>query len=203
MTRNRLWIVVSLFFIASSQLRADEWPVKRGPARDPLPYRYDARVLKTIPKEFLDDSAACVLYSGTTHLIEPDGTVEAISHEITRLNSRKGIEKLGEYRSISYDPAYEKLTLNEACVIKADGKDALFEPAFALDLFGVAALAAIAAGEICQPAHTVPSRDVMSRSRAMMANASEWHPGLKPRPFMGFTLAAGSATSEPSLSSSA
>ena len=128
MTRNRLSIVVGLLFIAAAHLRADDWPVARGPSREPLPYRYDARVLKTIPKEFLDDSAACVLYSGITHLLEPDGTVEAISHEITRLNSRKGIEKLGEFRSISFDPTYEKLTLNEARVIKANGKIVPIEP---------------------------------------------------------------------------
>jgi tetratricopeptide (TPR) repeat protein len=128
MTRNRLGLVVSLLFIAAATVRANDWPVKRGPSHEPLPYRYDPRVLKTIPKEFLDDSAACILYSGTNNLIEPDGTVEAISHEITRLNSRKGIDKLGEYRSISYDPTYEKLTLNEARIIKADGKIVLIEP---------------------------------------------------------------------------
>ena len=27
----------------------------RGPSREPVPYRYDAKVLQTIPKEFLDD----------------------------------------------------------------------------------------------------------------------------------------------------
>jgi tetratricopeptide (TPR) repeat protein len=128
MMRNRLWLVVSLFFIVSTNLRADEWPVPRGASREPLPYRYDAKVLKTIPKEFLDDSTACILYSGNTHLVEPDGTVEAISHEITRLNSRKGIEKLGEFRSITFDPSYEKLTLNEARIIKANGKIVPIEP---------------------------------------------------------------------------
>ena len=85
-------------------------------------------VLKTIPKDFLDDATACVLYSGTTHLSKRDGTDEAITHEITRLNSRKGIDKLGEYRSIYFDPTYEKLTLNEARVIKANGKIVPIEP---------------------------------------------------------------------------
>src|SRR5207253_4567881 len=56
------------------------------------------------------------------------GTVEAISHEVTRLNSRKGIEKLGEYRSITFDPTYEKLTLNEARIIKVDGTIVPIEP---------------------------------------------------------------------------
>jgi hypothetical protein len=55
-------------------------------------------------------------------LIEPDGTIETITHEITRLNSRKAIQDLGEYRAITYAPAYEKLTLNEARVIKANGR---------------------------------------------------------------------------------
>ena len=120
MLQNRLWLVVGILVLTTARLHADDWPIPRGPSREPLPYRYDARVLKTIPKEFLDDSTACVLYTGTTHLIEPDGTVEAISHEITRLNSRKGIDKLGEFRSISYDPTYEKLTLNEARVISTN-----------------------------------------------------------------------------------
>src|SRR5712692_1724664 len=127
MRKTRWSLVVALFLVACGA-RADDWPIPRGPSREPLPYRYDAKVLKTIPKGFLDDSTACVLYSGTTHLIEPDGTVEAISHEITRLNSRKGIDKLGEFRSISYDPSYEKLTLNEARVIKANGKIVPIEP---------------------------------------------------------------------------
>ena len=107
---------------------ADDWPVPRGPSREPLPVSLRSKVLKTIPKEYLDDSTACVLYSGTTNLIEPDGTVEAISHEITRLNSRKGIEKLGEYRAITFDPTFEKLTLNEARIIKANGKIVPIEP---------------------------------------------------------------------------
>lgn len=126
MSRAR-WSLVVLFLLAA-HLRADEWPVPRGASREPLPYRYHAAVLKTIPKDVLDDSSACVLYTGTTHLLEVDGTSEAITHELTRLNSRKGIDKLGEYRAIYYDPTYEKLTLNEARVIKANGKIVLVEP---------------------------------------------------------------------------
>src|SRR5207253_6308096 len=45
-----------------------------------------------------------------------------ITHEVTRFNGRKGIEKLGEYRNIVFDPTYQKLTLNEARIHKADGK---------------------------------------------------------------------------------
>ena len=125
--RYARWSLIVLFFV-SGIVRADEWPVPRGKSREPLPYRYEPKVLKTIPKDVLDDATACVLYSGTTHLIEADGAVEAISHEITRLNSRKGIDKLGEYRSIYFDPTYEKLTLNEARVIKANGKIVPIEP---------------------------------------------------------------------------
>ena len=36
--------------------------------------------------------------------------------------------KLGEYRAISFDPTYEKLTLNVARIIKADGTIVLIEP---------------------------------------------------------------------------
>ena len=128
MLRSRSWLIVSLLFIAVNNSRADDWPVPRGPSREPLPYRYDPKVLKTIPKDVLDDSSACVLYSGTSHLIEPDGTVEMISHEITQLNSRKGIEKLGEFRAISFDPTFERLTLNEARILKADGSIVPIEP---------------------------------------------------------------------------
>src|SRR5207302_1671811 len=64
---------------------------------------------------------ACILYSGTTHLVESDGTIETVTHEITRLNGRKGIDKLGEYHNITYAPPYQKLTLNVARVLKANG----------------------------------------------------------------------------------
>ncbi len=124
---TRRWMLALLLLLPAA-VRAGDWPVPRGPSREPAPYRYDAKLLKDVPKAYLDEAAACVLYSGTTHLIEPDGTSETISHEITRLNARKGIEKLGEYRSISYNPAHEKLTLNLARVLKADGSFVDIEP---------------------------------------------------------------------------
>src|SRR5207253_803706 len=31
---------------------AETWPVPRGPAREPMPYRYDAKVWQTVPREF-------------------------------------------------------------------------------------------------------------------------------------------------------
>jgi tetratricopeptide (TPR) repeat protein/transglutaminase-like putative cysteine protease len=105
-----------------------DWPVPRGPSREPVPYKYDFDQWKQVPQEFLDDAPACVLYSGINYLIEPDGTIETITHEIIRLNSRKALQDLGEYRSISYTPAYEKLTLNVAQVCKPNGRCVPVEP---------------------------------------------------------------------------
>ncbi len=125
-TSALLSLVVCL--LAAVPVRADRWPVPRGPSREPSPYRHDAAVLQKLPKEFLEDSAACILYYGVTHLVEPDGTVETVTHEVTRLNGRKGVERFGEYRSITYDPGYQKLTLNEARVHKPDGRVVRIEP---------------------------------------------------------------------------
>src|SRR5262245_58878468 len=121
-------LIVLAALIFALPVRADDWPVKRGPANDIEPYRYDAKAWASVPREFLDDYSACTLYSCTTHLIEADGTVETITHEITRLNGRKGIEALGEYRNISYDPTHQSLTLNEARILKADGRVVPIEP---------------------------------------------------------------------------
>jgi tetratricopeptide (TPR) repeat protein len=128
MLRTRLALALAVSLLAITSVRADDWPVPRGPSREPAPYRYDPKVLKSIPKDVLDNATACILYAGTTYRVEPDGTTEMTSHEVTRLNSRKGIDKLGEYRAITFDPTYEKLTLNEASVIKADGKIVPIEP---------------------------------------------------------------------------
>ncbi len=114
--------LVLLAVAAAPVSAADAWPVPRGPSHEPNPYRYDPEQIKHLPKEFLEDVAACVLYAGNTHLVEPDGAIESIVHEITRLNGRKGIEKLGESRNITYDPSYQKLTLNDARIHKADGR---------------------------------------------------------------------------------
>jgi tetratricopeptide (TPR) repeat protein/transglutaminase-like putative cysteine protease len=107
---------------------AEGWPVKRGPSREPAPYKYDPAEWKKLPREFLEDFPACTLYNGLTYLVEADGTIEKISHEVTRFTGRKGVERLGEYRNITYDPAYETLTLNEARVFKADGKVVAIDP---------------------------------------------------------------------------
>jgi tetratricopeptide (TPR) repeat protein len=107
---------------------AADWPVPRGPANEIVAYRYDPAAWKHVPKEFLEDAPACILYAGNTYLVEADGTTEIIVHDITRFNGRKGIDKLGEYRNIVYDPTYQKLTLNEARIHKADGRVVPIEP---------------------------------------------------------------------------
>jgi tetratricopeptide (TPR) repeat protein len=114
--------------IAAASRAADKWAVAVGPSHEPDPFHYDAKLWKDVPKDYLDDAAACTLYAGTNYLVEPDGTIETVVHDVTRLNGRKGVEKLGEYRNISFDPAYEALTLNTAVVHKADGRDAPIEP---------------------------------------------------------------------------
>jgi tetratricopeptide (TPR) repeat protein/transglutaminase-like putative cysteine protease len=115
-------LVLLVGFWAAPLGRAADWPVARGPSREPVPYQYDAKAWQQVPKEFLEDAPACTLYAGVTHTVEEDGTIETVSHEITRLSSRKALDRLGEYRNITYTPAYEKLTLNEARVLKADGR---------------------------------------------------------------------------------
>jgi tetratricopeptide (TPR) repeat protein len=119
---------LALVLALSAAAPAADWPVARGPSHEPQPYRYDPGRWKQLPRAFLEDAPACTLYAGTTYLVEADGTVENVTHEIVRFNSRKAVEKLGEYRSISYDPAYQKLTLNVARVHKADGHSVPIEP---------------------------------------------------------------------------
>jgi tetratricopeptide (TPR) repeat protein len=108
--------------------RAADWPVPRGPSHEPEPYRYDAKKTPAVPRDFLDDALACVLYAGNSYLVEADGTLETVTHEVTRLNGRKGIDKLGEYRNVTYDPAFQKLTLNEARLHKADARIVEVQP---------------------------------------------------------------------------
>jgi tetratricopeptide (TPR) repeat protein len=113
---------IALLVGLSPAATAADWPVPRGPSREPQPYRYDPQLWKQVPRDFLEDAPACVLYAGISHLVEADGTVETVTHEVTRFNGRKGIERLGEYQNISYDPSFQKLTLNEGRVHKANGK---------------------------------------------------------------------------------
>src|SRR6516164_1546438 len=91
-----LLFVLALLPTLSTSLHAgDDWPVPRGPSHEPNPYRFDPTQVQRLPRTFLEDAAACVLYAGNTNLVEADGTIETITHEITRLNGRKGVEKLG------------------------------------------------------------------------------------------------------------
>jgi tetratricopeptide (TPR) repeat protein len=131
--RNPLQVLALTLLVLGTApaARAADWPVPRGPSREPLPYHYDPAQWKQVPRQFLDDAPACILYSGTTYLVDEDGTTETIVHDVTRFNSRKGIDKLGEYRNISYDPSYQTLTLNEALIHKADGRDVPVDPRFA------------------------------------------------------------------------
>jgi tetratricopeptide (TPR) repeat protein len=130
--RRHLGSVVAAVFLALAPVaRAADWPVPRGPSHEPQPYRYDPAQWKQVPHDFLDDAPACILYSGTSYLIEEDGTTETVVHDVTRFNSRKGIDKLGEYHNITYDPSYQKLTLNEAVIHKADGRSVPVDPRFA------------------------------------------------------------------------
>ena len=122
----RCTVVLLLALAGPGRLHADDWPVARGPSHEPLPYRFDPKA--PIPKPYLEDSPACVLYSSSTFLVEEDGTVEAVMHEVIRLNSRRAIERLGEYRGLYYDPSHQKLTLNEARVHKPDGSAEPVEP---------------------------------------------------------------------------
>ena len=123
------FLVLGCTALGGAAVRAgDKWPVPVGPSHEPDPFHYDAKVWKDVPRDYLDDAAACILYASTSYLVEPDGTIETIVHDVTRLNGRKGIEKLGEYRNLSYDPSYETLTLNTAVIHKADGHDAPIEP---------------------------------------------------------------------------
>ena len=109
-----------LFLWSALPLSAADVP--RGPSHEPVPYVYYPADWKAVPKAFLDDGPACVLHAGTNFLVEPAGTVEEIIHEVTRLNNRRGVELLGEFRSIAYDPSYQKLTLHLARVHKPDGR---------------------------------------------------------------------------------
>jgi tetratricopeptide (TPR) repeat protein len=120
MSRFRLHAAAILLLWSALPLRADDVP--RGPSHEPVPYAYDPAGWKAVPRAFLDDGPACVLYAGTNFIVEPGGNVEQIVHEVTRLNNRRGVSLLGEHRSIAYDPTYQKLTLHLARVHKADGR---------------------------------------------------------------------------------
>ena len=80
--RIPLLLGVALLLGPTSRAAAADWPVPRGPSREPEPYRYDATAWKQVPREFLDDAPACTLYAGLNHLVEADGTVETVTHRL-------------------------------------------------------------------------------------------------------------------------
>ncbi|HTK75305.1 MAG TPA: DUF3857 domain-containing protein [Gemmataceae bacterium] len=117
-------VVVLFLFVAlntASRAESPAWPVSVGPPRVPAAVRYDPAAWNEVPAEFAEDAAACFLYSGTTQRLETDGTTESTTQEIIRLNRRKGIDQLGEYRTITFAPAYEHVTLHAARVHKKNG----------------------------------------------------------------------------------
>lgn len=120
---HRPVLVVFLLAALAPSARAEgpQWPVSVGPPRSPAPVRYDPAAWNDVPAEFLEDAAACFLYSGTTERLESDGATESTTQEIIRLNRRKGIDQLGEYRTITFAPAYERVTLHAARVHKKNG----------------------------------------------------------------------------------
>src|SRR5207302_138097 len=75
--------------------------------------------LRDLPPEYLNDAAACYLYSGTVQSLAADGVLTSTTMEVIRLNTRRGIDQVGEYRSITFNPSYEKVTLHSARVHKA------------------------------------------------------------------------------------
>jgi tetratricopeptide (TPR) repeat protein len=120
----RLPLAVCLVVLAwvAPATSENTWPIARGPSREPDPYHFDPASVKKIPRHFLDNSVAVILYSATSHTVEKDGTVETTNHELTRLGGRKGIEKLGEFRNVTFTPSYQKATLHLARIHKPNGK---------------------------------------------------------------------------------
>jgi transglutaminase-like putative cysteine protease len=110
---------LALFVVMPALGQEKSWPVERGASREPAPYVLDLDAVKKLPAEYLTDYPAAYLYASTNYRIEADGTVECTTHEVIRLNNRKGIDQIGEHRNVSYTPTYERLTLNEARVIRS------------------------------------------------------------------------------------
>jgi Domain of Unknown Function with PDB structure (DUF3857)/Transglutaminase-like superfamily len=115
-------LTVLVAMLAPARGLDKDLPVERGPARELVPFVFDRDALKKAPPEFLRDYPACYLHASTSHRIETDGAVETVTHEVIRLNNRKGIDQVGEHRNVSYCPGNEKLTLNLARVFKPDGR---------------------------------------------------------------------------------
>src|SRR5947209_11058902 len=114
-------LVAALAFApAVAHGEGQDWPVLRAAAKAAL-CTFDPACCEKLPAGFLDDAPVCVLFSGTTHRLFADGTVELSTQELIRLNGRKGIDQMGEYKTITFCPSYEKVTLHEARIHKAKG----------------------------------------------------------------------------------
>jgi hypothetical protein len=115
------WLTSFVIVVASAPAPAGDrdWPVERGFAKPKVEFR--AEMVRSAPAGYLQDAAACYLYSGTHHTLDRDGTLHAATQELIRLNTRRGIDQMGEFRSIAFNPHYEKVVLHLARVHKAAG----------------------------------------------------------------------------------
>ena len=124
----RIFAALLLFALAPLSARAADWPVPRGPSQEPDPFVFDTKKPLDCPKEYLDEYGAVVLFSSTSHRLHDDGSLETTVHEVTRLNGRKAVEDLGEYHYASFMPGWQKFTLHEARIHKANGTKVEVEP---------------------------------------------------------------------------
>lgn len=114
------WILCCWGWAAAAGAGELEWPVARGPAPMPAAVEFSPRLVDEAPPAMRLDYPACHLYSGTTYLVEPDGTQTSTFHELVRLNHRAAVETHGEWPLV-FQPAFQTLTLHRARVHKPDG----------------------------------------------------------------------------------
>jgi hypothetical protein len=98
-----------------------QWPVPRGPSREPDPVVYNAELLAKVPEELLTEHEACYLVGRDVHEVLPDGKVRITHHFIARVNARSALESLGDW-PLWFDASCEQATLNEARIHKPDGR---------------------------------------------------------------------------------
>jgi hypothetical protein len=106
---------------------AADWPVPRGPSREPAPCRYDPAQWEAVPRSMKEDISYCFLYEGISYRLEEDGTIEVTTHRLVRCNDAHAVATFGA-QSLPYDSAYQTLTLNEARLHKPDGRVAPLPP---------------------------------------------------------------------------
>jgi hypothetical protein len=115
---------VGILLVAAPLSAEEKWPVKRGPSREPTPYRYRREQLDNIPREFLEEADACIVYMADVRLLSgpPHSQEEFVHHRVIRCNRAAAFPQVGEFRDIRYEPNNENLILNEAAVHKPDGR---------------------------------------------------------------------------------